>query len=145
MYMASTEAKNILLWFQVSLHTATKVIFIKFPVSKNPQGLLNNELTKKKKTVMFHLHCPNIMSMGFGFSIYTPREHSLSPTGVPLCPKFCQSWWNTQIKHWKDFYSRHDSITVVTCAYFRYFLNSVYNYRIRQTGSQTVHTQYNEL
>ena len=47
--MASTEAKNILLWFQVSLHTATKVIFIKFPVSKNPQGLLNNELTKKKK------------------------------------------------------------------------------------------------
>lgn len=46
--MASTEAKNILVWFQVSLHTTTKVIFIKFPVSKNPQGLLNNKLTKKK-------------------------------------------------------------------------------------------------
>jgi hypothetical protein len=39
---------NILVWFQVSLHAATRVICIKFPVAKNPpQGLLNIELTKK--------------------------------------------------------------------------------------------------
>jgi hypothetical protein len=98
--MASTEAQNILVWFQDSLHAATKVICIKFPFAKKtPQGLLNIELTIK--AVMFHLFCPNIMSMGFRFSIYTPREHSSSLTRVQMCPKFCKSWWNIQIKHQK--------------------------------------------
>jgi len=52
---------------------------------------------------MFHLLCPNIMSSGFGFSIYTPLENSLSLTRVPLCPQVLSILMEYTNKTVKDF------------------------------------------